>query len=214
MNYKICTYCRDNEPKEFVADTWFELLDYPDMSFGEATKSNRSFEMMYGDNIRLVTYARFTANIKDIERDLYLLEEKEMFIPDMIIIDHAGILKPENSREERRIQIDTTWKRLAQLASERNCIVLTATQGTRAAIRKRNTDSTDIGEWIGILGHVDIMLTLNQTPDEKESKVLRVGVLAHRHEDFNENQNALVLTNFGAAQSFADSIIVYVNYDD
>ena len=92
--------------------------------------------------------------------------------------------------------------------------MLTATQGTRAAIRKRNTDSTDIGEWIGILGHVDIMLTLNQTPDEKESKVLRVGVLAHRHEDFNENQNALVLTNFGAAQSFADSIIVYVNYDD
>lgn len=212
--YVPCTFCRIEDPREYQVETWFELMDYPDLNRAGAVKTIKSFDMMYGDNIRMFSYPRFTANIKDIERDLALTEEKEMFIPDLIIIDYAGILKPEDSREERRIQIDTTWKRLAQLASERNCVVLTATQGTRAAIKKKNTDSTDVAEWIGILGHVDVMLTLNQTATEKECKTLRLGVLAHRHEDFNENQNALLLTNFGAAQMFADSFIINVHDDD
>ena len=214
VNYKPCTYCRTNNPKKYAVEYWFEFIDYPDITVSNARKAANSFTLMYGSNIRVVTYPRFTANIKDIERDLYLLEEQEMFIPDLIIIDYAGILKPEDPRENRIIQIDTTWKRLAQLASERNCVVVTATQGTRGAIKKKNTDSTDVAEWIGILGHVDIMLTLNQTPIEKENKVLRLGVLAHRHEDFNQNQNALLLTNFGAAQMFGDSYVVNVGYDE
>lgn len=214
IGYVPCVYCKENNPREFIVETWFERIEYPDITFQGALKSAKSFEMMYGDNIRLITYPRFTANIKDIERDLFLLEEKEMFIPDLIIIDYAGILKPEDSHEERRNQIDTTWKRLAQLASERNCAVFTATQGTRAAIKKKNIDSTDVAEWIGIIGHVDIMLTLNQTASEKENKVLRLGVIAHRHEDYNENQNVLMLTNFGAAQAFSDSYLIRVNDND
>ncbi len=212
--YLPCDYCRLTDVKEYHLSTWFEKLDYPDISQVGMTNKMKSFEKMCGDNIRMLTYARFTANIRDIEHDLSLLEEKEMFIPDMILIDYAGIIKPEDSREDRIHQIDTTWKRLAQLASERNCIVITATQGTRGAIKKRNTDSTDVAEWIGILGHVDLMVTLNQTPEEKESKVLRIGVIASRHEDYNEYKNAVLLTNFGAAQAFADSFIVNVNDDE
>lgn len=214
QGYLPCTYCRKENPKDYEVETWFERLKYPDMSLTPATKKADAFKMMYGDNLRTIAYPRFTANIKDIERDLQLLEEKELFIPDVVVIDYAGILKPEDSRENRIVQIDTTWKRLAQLASERNCVVFTATQGTRAAIKKKTTDSTDVAEWIGILGHVDIMMTLNQTPTEKESKILRVGILAHRHEDFNESENVMLLTNIGASQVFSDSQIIRVGSEE
>lgn len=206
--YQPCTYCRKSDPHEYEVATWFEELNYPDLTYKEVMKKGNSFQMMYGDNIRILSYPRFTANINDIEKDLLLLEEKEMFIPDIILIDYAGILKPEDTREERRIQIDTTWKRLAQLASERQCVVFTATQGTRSAIYKKTTDQTDVAEWIGIIGHVDIMMTLNQTKFEKKEKVIRIGVLASRHEDFDETKNALLLTNYGAGQFSIDSEII------
>ena len=214
MSYRPCTYCRVHKQSGYEVATWFEELKYPDISSSGARKAAKSFEMMYGNNIRLITYPRFTANIKDIERDLFLLEEKEMFIPDVMVIDYAGILKPEDTREERRIQIDTTWKRLAQLASERNCVVVTASQGTRSAIYKKNTDQTDIAEWIGILGHVDIMLTLNQTTEEKKEKILRIGTLVSRNESYIETKNALLLTNFGAGQVWLDSFLINVGHND
>lgn len=214
MQYRPCTACRFTNPREYKVATWFEFIPYPDLSRQKVITKANAFSTMYGDNIRLVTYPRFTANIKDIERDLFLMEEKEMFIPDVIIVDYASILKPEDPRENRIQQIDTTWKRLAQLASERQCVVFSASQGTRSAIYKKNTDQTDVAEWIGILGHVDIMVTLNQTKQEKRDKVLRIGTLVSRNEEYIETKNAMCLTNFGAAQCFIDSQLVDADDSD
>lgn len=129
-------------------------------------------------------------------------------------IDQPSNLKPEDPREVRRIQLDETWMRLSQMASERQCAVFAPSQGTRGAIYKANTDQTDVAEWIGILGHVDAFITLNQTRTEKAEKVMRVGMLVGRHDDYSESQNALLLTNFGAGQFWAGSILVNADSDE
>ena len=58
------------------------------------TKSMRGFEMMFGNRFRYLCYPRFSASYDDIERDLKRLEIEYEFIPDVLIVDYANIMKP------------------------------------------------------------------------------------------------------------------------
>jgi len=211
IKYIPCDVCRKNPElkKNYKLATWFEELSLDTLNKKTGRKVVRSFTTMYGDNLRVLSYPRFSATLGDIEHDLNLLEEKEMFIPDVLIIDYSSILKPENLKEEKRFQLDHVWKRLAQVATERNCLLISASQGTRSAIKKTNTEEDDVAEWIGLLAHVDIFSALSQTPEEKVRKVIRMSILGHRHEDFDTKKHALILTNYGAGQFHIDSEICY-----
>ena len=52
------------------------------------------------------------------------------------------------------------------------------------------------------------MLSLNQTKAEKEANAMRLGLLAHRHKEFSEDNQALVLTMPSLGQINLDSILV------
>jgi hypothetical protein len=162
---------------------------------------------MYGDNFRFICYPRFLAGISDIRRDLYILEQHEGFIPDVILIDYADILKPDSNGDKRN-QIDDIWKNLASLAAERHCIVFTASQGTRGSIYKSDMSQDDLAEWIGKLAHVDIFLGLNQSPTEKESKIIRTNLLVHRHRESDESVSAMMLQQLEVGQFAMDTHIV------
>ena len=166
----------------------------------------RGFGYTYPNNhLRLRTYPAYSANVKDIKRDLMILENLEGFIPDVIVVDYADILAPENPNVEGRDRYDETWKMLKNMASERHCLVVTASQSNRKSIEKKVVTQVDTAEDIRKLAHVDIMLSLNQTREEKESGVMRLGVVAHRHKDFNELQGVAVLQSLEAGQPLLDS---------
>ena len=204
MEYRPCTYCRDNMIRDYKVTTWFEVFESPKFELKGTRRKLRAIETMYGDNLRYISYPRFLAGISDIRRDLYLLEQHEGFIPDVIIVDYADILKPDTPGEKRN-QIDDIWKNLASMAAERHCIVFTASQGTRGSIYKSDMSQDDLAEWIGKLAHVDIFLGLNQSPSEKESKVIRVNLLVHRHKESDENVSALMLQQLEVGQFSMDS---------
>ena len=208
MDYRACTYCRDNMIRDFQLETWYEPLEIPQFDYTSTRKSMKAFWNMYGDNIRGMSYPRFTASISDIKRDLFLLEQHEEFIPDVIIVDYADILKPVSSKGKKLDDIDDIWKMLASIAAERHCIMFSASQGTRGSIYKSDMAQDDLAEWIGKLGHVDLFLGLNQTKEEKRSKILRVNGLVHRHKDVDENVSALLLQQLEVGQFFMDSHIV------
>jgi hypothetical protein len=157
--------------------------------------------------LRAISYPRFTASISDIRRDLFLLEQHESFIPDVIIVDYADILKPDVSKDKRN-EIDDIWKMLASMAAERHCIMFTASQGTRGAIYKSDMSQDDLAEWIGKLGHVDMFLGLNQSKDEKRSKIIRVNGLVHRHREIDEHISAVLLQQLEVGQFCLDTHII------
>jgi hypothetical protein len=204
MDYRPCTYCRDHMIDGYEMRTWFETIEIPQFAFTTTKKKLKAIEEMYGDNLRYMAYPRFTAGISDIKRDLAVLEQHEGFVPDVIIVDYADILKPDTAGDKRN-QIDDIWKMLASLAAERHCIVFTASQGTRGAIYKDNVSQDDLAEWIGKLGHVDLFLGLNQSKQNKKSKVLRVNALVHRHKEVDENLHAMLLQQLEVGQFFLDS---------
>lgn len=204
--YKPCTYCRGHRIRDYAMTTWYEPLEVPQFSLVGTRKRITAIRSMYGDNFRYICYPRFTASVTDIKRDLFILEQHEGFIPDMIIVDHADILKPD-TKGEKRNQIDDTWKVLASMAAERHAIVVTASQGTRGAIYKEDISQDDLAEWIGKLGHVDLFVGLSQTSEEKSSSVLRANVLAHRHRNVDEHIFAVMLQQLDVGQFLLDSYL-------
>jgi replicative DNA helicase len=164
------------------------------------------YKTMYGSNrFRVKAYPRFSANVGDLERDLDMLYRDDSFAPDVIVVDYADILKPEDSRQIGRDRLDETWKSLARMAGQRHCLVITASQSNRGSIYKKRVEQDDTAEDIRKLAHVDVMLSLNQTKEEKLNGIMRIGILAHRHRDFNEDFVCYVLQNLETGQVNLDS---------
>lgn len=204
--YKACTYCRENDPDYYVPATWFSELQRPSFDLKNVRKAIKNFTTTYGRrNFRLKAYPRFSANVSDVKRDLDIMEYTEGFIPDILIFDYADIASPEDSRAIGRDRIDETWKTLAGLADERNCLVITASQSTRASWGKKNVTAEDTAEDYRKIAHVDMMFSLNQTFEEKKKGIMRIAKVAGREEDFNELNQVTVLQQLGAGQPFLDS---------
>lgn len=208
MEYRPCAYCREHFISDYQLETWYEVIEVPQFEFSKTKKTVQAFMNMYGDNLRAISYPRMTASISDIRRDLLLLEQHEQFIPDIIIIDYADILKPVSSKGKKLDDIDDIWKMLASMAAERHCILFTASQGTRGAIYKSDMAQDDLAEWIGKLGHVDLFVGLSQTKEEKHSKIIRVNGLVHRHKEIDENLFALMLQQLETGQFSLDSHLI------
>ena len=203
--YRACTYCRDHMITDYKMETWYETIEVPQFTLKGVRQHLDGTKIQYGDMIRFISYPRFLAGIDDIRRDLQILEQHEGFIPDVILIDYADILKM--GKGDKRNEIDDVWKKLASMAAERHCIVFTASQGTRGSIYKSDMSQDDLAEWIGKLGHVDIFMGLNQSPKEKENKIIRVNVLVHRHKEADEKVSATLLQQLELGQFSLDSEI-------
>jgi hypothetical protein len=215
LTYRACTACRgQGRLSTFKQTVWFETAQVPAFDFRNTFDFLKSYEEIYGsENLKVIPYPRFKASLDDIERDLFSLEVNTGFIPDVIIIDYADILLPNKSREGRRFEVDDIWKLLPAMASERKCIVISASQGNRDSVYSDALGQDDIAEWIGKFAHVDIFLCLNQTPEEKRKNLLRLGMLAHRHKDFDEERMAMIVQQLRVGQFWLDSEVIRYEID-
>lgn len=205
--YRACTACKGKEDSEYEIETWFDAIRPKDFTFQNVKKRVNAFQKMYSRNMRVICHPRFKATISDLQRDLEFLEQAEGFIPDVIIVDYADIIKPERRMSSETSELDEIWKVLSAMASDRHCILFSASQGTRGSLSKKSMDSEDVAGWIGKLGHVDIFASINRTAAEKKAGVSRIGMLAHRHRDFNELDQCIILQNYNIGQTHLDSQI-------
>ncbi len=209
--YRTCVWCRENDPhnvKGFLPTSWFEPLHRDKMSYNRVVSQLNGLTTSFGDRLRLKSYPAYSANLSTVLHDLIQLEFTENFIPDVIALDYADILAPEDTRLEGRERIDQTWKMLKRIASERHCLVATASQANRQSMDRRDVRNIDVAEDIRKLAHVDAMFTLNQTPWEKRNGIIRVGTIAHRWNDFDANRQVMVLQNLSQGQVVLDSEIM------
>ena len=202
--YRVCTACREKHRQEYRATTWYEALDVAKFEPVYVSRKMKPFLKTHGHLIRLKTYPRFTANVSDITYDLNLMEQ-DGFIPDIIIIDYADILKPEDDVMDGVQKEDRTWIALAQLASERNCLVLAPTQANKAALEATLLKESHTARWIGKLAHIDAMLAISQTEEEKRMGRTRISTMLHRHREFDSSHTITLLQKIAHGQVHLDS---------
>jgi hypothetical protein len=202
--YRVCSACRDSNRANYEATTWLETMEIPKFEPMYVSQKLHHFDKMYSHLIRLKTYPRFTANVADITYDLNLLEQ-DNFIADVIIIDYADILKPEDDIMEGIQKEDRTWIALAQLASERMALVIAPTQVNKAALEANLLKESHTARWIGKLGHVDAMLAISQTEEEKRMGRSRLSTMLHRHMDYDPGSTITLLQKIALGQVHLDS---------
>lgn len=98
------------------------------------------------------------------------------FRPDVVVVDYADILAPLDPRQEKRHQVDATWKGLRAISQELHCLVLTACQAKRESYTARTVRGEHVSEDKRIRAHVTSLLTISATEEERRLGVCRLGV--------------------------------------
>lgn len=210
--HTVCSVCRGKGDGNYAPGIWYKKENRPKINYADLTSTLKSFKAMFGDNLRVMAYAVREANTGTIKRDLDLLEYTEGYVPDVIVIDYADILAPEDNKLEGRDKINETWLMLKNLGQTRNALIATATQSNRGSMDRRKVKATDTGEDIRKLHHANVFISLNQTPREKRKGLMRISIAVARGVDFDELKEVLVVQNLSIGQPFLDSEIpVYLD---
>jgi len=126
-----------------------------------------------------------SVTVRDVDAIIGRWEIEKDFLPDVVIIDYADILAPENPHLQVRDQMNETWASLRRLSQERRCLVIAPTQADAASYDRSLMTMQNFSEDKRKLAHVTGMLGLNQTAEEKELQVMRLNWLVLRESPFS-----------------------------
>ena len=125
--------------------------------------------------------------------------EREGWVADLVVIDYADILAPPMGTREPLEQIDATWKYLRRMSQELHCLVVTASQSSAAAyatgkeggkptvLTRRHFSGRKTK-----LAHVNGMLGINVTDEEKERGECRINWVVRRSAAYSERHTVSV----------------------
>ena len=139
------------------------------------------------DLLRLACYPNSSVNVSGLTSDLRGWE-REGWTPDIAVIDYADILAPPAGTREKLDQIDETWRFLRRMSQELHCLVVTATQSSALAYagRQRVLTRQHFSGRKTKLAHVNGMIGLNVSPEDKKLGVTRLNWVVKREGRYNE----------------------------
>jgi hypothetical protein len=141
----------------------------------------------------MICYPNSTLTVRRIEADLDRLEKTDDFVPDIVVVDYADLLVPENTRVDIRHQQDEIWRNLRRVSQDRHVLLLTATQAPARSYGKKTLDKSHFSEDKRKNAHVTGTIGLNVIQEEKWRKIVRVNIVLKREGYFNENEYCSVL---------------------
>lgn len=195
-NYNPCTFCVKNRPYNFSGSVSYETVNVgkEPLDWREAYKKGLTFSNnLKGKRYLLSVHPSRSINVKGICSILDIWENTKNFIPDVVIIDYADILAPEDSRRDFRQQEFDRWTAMRALSQDRHCLAVSATQADAASYTARTLSMKNFSEDKRKFGQVTGMLGLNQTEEEKLAHLLRVNWVVLRSGEFNIGHTITVL---------------------
>lgn len=136
------------------------------------------------------------------------LERFHKFIPDVLLIDYPDLMKVDASN--KRIEVGEIFKDLRGIAVERNIALGTVTQGNRESSKARIVTDAHVAEDYSKIATADIVLTYNQTPEEKKAGLARLFVTNSRNDE--DKFMVLISQAYAIGQFCLDSALMTSDY--
>lgn len=163
------------------------------VDFASAYRAQKKFNRLHKidrkrPTVKISVHSNSSINVGGINAILERWRHEENFVPDVILIDYADILAPENAKLEARHQVNETWKALRKLSQDWHACVIVPTQANAASYSSKTQKMANFSEDKRKLAHVTGMLGLNQTEKEKEQAVMRLNWIVLRESEFHASQ--------------------------
>jgi len=146
----------------------------------EKVKEVRRKAARFGGRLIVKKYPMGTCTIEELHRYLRYLERFEAFVPDVIVNDYADIMSFPSRSDSPRHGLNELYIQHKAIGDELGCVIITASQVNREAIRRKEVRMEHVAEDIRKMGNVDAALAVSQTDEMAEQGVGSVSVVARR----------------------------------
>lgn len=155
-----------------LKDVW----EYPDI-----VRENAQDIFLRGGQLIIKEFATGQASINTLSAHLRTLESNEGFVPDIIFIDYADIMKPLVAFTEKRHSLTSVYESIRGLAVEMRIPAWTASQTNRSALNKESFGMDAIGESLGKAATADLVIGVARPDDAKAINEATIGILKNRN---------------------------------
>lgn len=144
-----------------------------------SVKTNRTAGV---GELRVAEFASGTLKVSGIRRILERYRA-DGIIFDMIVVDYADILAPENYNANSAIENSRLiWLALRALAFEENAAVMTATQTNREGFKSTVAKAGDVADDFNKIRIADLVISINRDEDETREGKARLFFAASRNQ--------------------------------
>ncbi len=126
-------------------------------------------------------YPTRSATIQTLKNHVEKMKNQE-FVPDMIIVDYADLIKPEgSSKEEKRHQLESIYEELRGISQEVGCPIWTASQTNRSGLNAEVITMESISEAFNKCFVADFIFSVSRTVEDKNGNGGRIFIAKNRN---------------------------------
>ena len=126
-------------------------------------------------------YPTRSATIQTIKNHIEKMKNQD-FLPDMIIVDYADLIKPEgSSKEEKRHQLESIYEELRGISQEAGCPIWTASQTNRSGLNAEVITMESISEAFNKCFVADFIFSVSRTVGDKNTNGSRIFIAKNRN---------------------------------
>lgn len=141
-----------------------DVFDFPQLIIENAQRIDK-----LGGELIIQEYRAHKATVHTLEANLKMLERNTGFVPDVIFIDYADLLKSTEKFENKRDSLTYIYESIRNLAVETGVPVWTASQTNKGGINVKEFNIDVMGESMGKANTADVVIGVGRTNEDKQA---------------------------------------------
>ena len=160
----------------------YDILEkeVPVLTVDDATTAWSKYGPVFKGLLRVSIHTNSTLSVRAMDRLLEEWEQKDDWIPDVIIVDYADIMTTDEKGLDTRTQTNIIWKGLRALSQKWNVCLITATQADAKSDDKTTQTLSNFSEDKRKYSHVTGIFAINRTQEERQVGAFRIAPLLIR----------------------------------
>jgi len=159
------------------------LLNIDSLECAEHTEQIKNFYAENADtlgHLRIKYYPTGGATVNTLRAHIDKLATTEGFVPDLLIVDYAGIMRSTERYELLRLELKKIYEELRGFANELDIPVWTASQSNKEGADKDYVDLTNMAEAYGQAHVADFVLGLSRKALNKSTGLGNIFIAKNR----------------------------------
>jgi len=149
-------------------DSRFSGISIDDVPTNKEFVKNKLINLSNKGKFKIKEYPAKTSSVNILRMHLNKLM-MENFIPDLIVVDYADLLKGRKGINEKRFELESIYEDLRALAYDFNVPVLSASQANKAEYNNEVVTIASLAESFAKAAVADIIITISRRMDDKLS---------------------------------------------